>query len=316
MDINGNVIVVNEETLRGFAAEQKSTGAEEIALDFGHNSHVADKNPEKEPVKVAAYGVPVIEQGTGILMDMSASRWTPEGKEFYGEGHYRDVSPVLRFYSDGKTVKGVTSAALCRRGALEGLVAFSADLLNQPNTRDTAKKMENEQEPGPQTGENDDAAALGQMTKALADILGKLGVQVPKGASREDVLKAVAEWLQSSGKQASGGDAEKAFSAQLAGMQKQIDALTQDKEKTVKATLIDSALRAGKKIAISRETLEKAFSADQVKTYLDSLPEGEVAFSATSSREQGGGKAVMDVDEREAARQCGLTDEEYLKGRH
>ena len=315
-DINGNVIIVNEQTLRGFDAAQKAVGGEEIALDFGHNSHVADRDPGAEPVKVASYGAPVIEEGVGIQLDLSAGRWTPEGREFYGEGHYRDVSPVLSFYEGTNVVKGVSSAALCRRGALDGLVAFSADFLTQQNKRDTKKQnMDTENINGGDANTTNDSAILDRMGKAMTDILGKLGVKVPDGASREEVLKAVAEWLKSGTAPAGAEAPEKAYSAQLAGMQRQIDELAAQKATAEKSALIDAAVRQGKRIGIAREKLETAFSVDQLTVYLDSLQEGEVPFSATSSREQTPGKATVTEEQREALRQCGLTEEEFLKYR-
>lgn len=118
--------IVSARTLAGFSASQaalKLTG--HVALDFRHNTvpgtpaYLADK----EPRKVAAYGVPKVVDGEGIfLTDLT---WTPEGRDAYLGGHFRDLSPAV-FRDKAGNVVAMHSAALCDHGEIDGLTIEAA----------------------------------------------------------------------------------------------------------------------------------------------------------------------------------------------
>jgi phage I-like protein len=96
-----------------------------VALDFNHNSlpgHPAYL-AEKEPRRKAAWGMPRVIPGEGIVLE--ALTWTPEGRDAFLGGHFQDISPVI-FRDKENHVIAIHSAALCDHGEVDGLTIEAA----------------------------------------------------------------------------------------------------------------------------------------------------------------------------------------------
>lgn len=322
VSITGQPIIVDDSTVKGFRAFIAAHGCEEIPLDFEHNSHVADvqqaQGKPQDPVRVAAYGAPSIIPGKGIVLDLDPDKWTDEGRDYYQGQHYRDVSPVLAFADDGTTVVGITSVALCRRGAIPRLTAFNAQLNNpianmENDTTDTSAKK-----PTGATAEDQ----LKVLSTAIVELLKNYGVDVPEGATLEQIMQAVADAKSKSKEDKSSPTTPetKAFSANseitleaFSALQSKVDTLAADNEKVEKKLLIEQAKTAGKAIPLKIESL-MAYSVSQLTELLDSLPAGTVPFSAPATAGATPAQKVLTAEEQSIARSMGLTDEEFLQG--
>lgn len=309
----GRKIVVNEETVAALPGQQQRMGAEEIALDFEHNSYLADADEEKkkDPILVAAYGAPSCEAGVGIVMDIPDDKWTPEGEQYYGGKHYRDVSPVLRFSADGETVIGVASVALTRKGAIPGLHAFSQQI------QDTNTKTMNEEEA------NTLKAETAASKKALFDLVAKLGITVPEAATPEEILQAVAKWQEEAKsaeeekteeekkKEEEAKKAEGAFSAEFKALSNRLDKIQKANDESAKKAMIRQAVQAGKKLPLSESKL-LACSSTFLGDLLGALKPGEVAFSASSVTPGADDKKKpLTADQKAACKRMGITEEAF-----
>lgn len=314
----GRKIVVNEETVAALPGQQQRMGAEEIALDFEHNSYLADADEEKkkDPILVAAYGAPSCETGVGIVMEIPDDKWTPEGEQYYGGKHYRDVSPVLRFSADGETVIGVASVALTRKGAIPGLHAFSQQI------QDTNTKIMTEEEA------NTLKAETAASKKALFDLVAQLGITVPEAASSEEILQAVAKWQEEAKsaeeekaegekteeekkKEEEAKKAEGAFSAEFKALSNRLDKIQKANDESAKKAMIQQAVQAGKKLPLSASKL-LACSSTFLGDLLGALKPGEVPFSASSvTPGEDGKKKPLTAEQKAACKRMGITEEAF-----
>lgn len=307
----GRKIVVNEETVAALPGQQQRMGAEEIALDFEHNSYLADtdEGKKKDPIVVAAYGVPSCEAGVGIVMDIPGDKWTPDGEQYYGGKHYRDLSPVLRFSADGETVIGVASVALTRKGAIPGLHAFSQQI------QDTNTMTEEEA--------NTLKAETAASKKALFDLVAQLGITVSEAASAEEILQAVAKWQEEAKsaeeekaeeekkKEEEAKKAEGAFSAEFKALSNRLDKIQKANDESAKKAMIQQAVQAGKKLPLSEAKL-LACSAAFLGDLLGALKPGEVAFSASSVTPGADDKKKpLTADQKAACKRMGITEEAF-----
>lgn len=247
----GGVVRVGKKTLAALAANQAKAGYTEIALDFNHNTYEEkDGKPVRpaEPIKIAAYGTLSVREGVGIVF--TPTRWTPEGREHYQGGHYRDLSPTVAQDVDGE-VLFVHSVALCRQGVIENLHAYSATV-----EIEVESKTQSTMDP-----------------KAL---LLKL-LNLPETATDEEIA-AAAETL--AGKLAAMGADKKeekpaADMAAYSALAARVDAME-------KESLVAKAVAAGKVIPLSAEAI-KALPLSALAATLDALPPGKVATSAKTT---------------------------------
>lgn len=117
-------VICNATTLAQLPGTQQRAGFDRIALDFNHATVKGTEFYQPEPQKVAAFGVPKVIAGEGIVLE--DLQWTPEGKELALGGHYPDLSPTVLLNEQNEVI-GIHSAALCRQGAVPGLTLFAAD---------------------------------------------------------------------------------------------------------------------------------------------------------------------------------------------
>jgi len=127
-------ITIGQATLRNLPVAQKAANFDRVALDFNHNTVPGSEAYAGEPAKVAAWGVPTVESGVGIILD--ALDFTSEGAAAVQGRHYIDLSPTLQLDANGETVF-IHSAALCRQGAIPGLSLFSADILAEAAAKES-----------------------------------------------------------------------------------------------------------------------------------------------------------------------------------
>ena len=118
------IVRVGKKTLACLAANQASTGFEEVCLDFAHNTVEGSPTYKGEPVQVAAtHCKPEVREGEGLFL-MSVN-WTDEGKEF--AAHYPDVSGAVGLDESGEVIF-IHSAGICRQGCARDIKLFSASL--------------------------------------------------------------------------------------------------------------------------------------------------------------------------------------------
>lgn len=297
----GQRIVVNDETLARMPDMQKQMGAEEVALDFEHNSFLAENGKRPDPLPVAAYGAPICERGRGVLLDLPDDKWTPDGAYYYANKHYRDVSPVLKFSADGETVIGVSSAALTRKGAINGLHAFSS-ILTTPTTMTPEEQAKIQ-------------AERDSYKKGFVELLASLGLSINENSTPEEILQAGAKYQETAvrDKQSSpekDGGGETALSAQLAGLNQKVNNLFQSAEEDKKRLQLRQAVMVGKKLPLPEDKM-LAFSAAQLGELLDALPAGEVPFSASSVTLPSKTETTLNTEQKELCARLGITEEAF-----
>ena len=123
-------VVVNEHTLRSFAATQRRIGRERVPLDFEHNTveGTPEYNRTSEPRPIAAMGTPVVIPGEGLFLEQLT--YTATGQA--NADQYEDLSAAPLLNKD-RVVVGLHSGALTRAGAVYGAV-LSADELRRLTT--------------------------------------------------------------------------------------------------------------------------------------------------------------------------------------
>ncbi|HEY0551682.1 MAG TPA: hypothetical protein VGF13_18905 [Verrucomicrobiae bacterium] len=86
-------LTVDETTLAVFAANQRKTGRDRVALDFEHNTVPGSEeyNRSQEPRSVAGFWTPQVIRGEGLVL--VAPTWTPEGQK--SALNYEDVSAAV-----------------------------------------------------------------------------------------------------------------------------------------------------------------------------------------------------------------------------
>lgn len=286
--VGGGKVIVGPKTLAALAANQEKAGFGEIALDFAHNTYETgpDGKPAKprEPIPVAAYGTLSVQEGVGIVF--TPTRWTPEGKQFYQGGHYRDLSPTIAQDDNGE-VLFVHSVALCRQGQVHGLHAYAAtlEIEIEDNQSANTKKM--------------DPKAL------LLKILG-----LPETATDEEIM-AAADALKPMAAATPDKPAAKPeeSDAALTAMAARLDTLERQQ-------LVNQAAASGKVIPLSAEALA-ALPLNALSALIDGLPANQVPVkpntTATGPADAGGKLTPLSAEDKAVCAQLGLTEEQFRK---
>jgi hypothetical protein len=110
-------IVVDEETLKVFSANQRAVGRDRVALDFEHNTvpGTEEFNRTQEPRMVAGFWTPKVIRGEGVVLE--APKWVAPEREVLA---YEDISatPFVEPAGNGRSrVIGLHSVGLTRAGA-------------------------------------------------------------------------------------------------------------------------------------------------------------------------------------------------------
>jgi phage I-like protein len=116
-------VIVDELTLSHLPQLHRTQNWDQVALDFNHNTERTSPTYEGAAAKVAGYGAIEVVRGDGVYMNLSS--WTADGRELAGGGHFKDLSATVLLSAD-KRVLGVSSVALCQRGAAKDILFLSS----------------------------------------------------------------------------------------------------------------------------------------------------------------------------------------------
>jgi phage I-like protein len=278
---SGAVVTVSDATLSCLAANQAKTGHGEIALDFNHNTYAttgADGKPAKvvEPVPVAAYGTLSVEKGVGVIL--SITRWTPQGREYYQGGHYRDLSPTIGTDKAGNIIF-IHSCALCRQGQIPGLHAFAAtiDLPVETTTKT-------------QPTETMDFEAL------VKKLLG-----LPDTATAEEIAAAAEAF-----KPAAAAEPEAETTPDLAALSARLETIERD-------NIVLGATLEGKIIPLSADAVKTA-PLQTLRDMVAGLPAGQVPVARqTQPAAAPSTIKALSAEDKAIAKQLGISEADFAK---
>lgn len=241
---SGETVLLDDETLKVFEANQKKIGREVVPLDFNHNTVPGTKayESDKEPRAIAAYGVPEVVKGEGLFL--SGMKWTPSGNKSAKD--YIDLSPAP-VIENGRVI-GLHSCALTPAGAIADLCFYSAfddmEAMLKALSADQNKK-ENDMDLAHfrKTLGLPDTATAEQVTAAFdAKIKTPPVPAEAKAFSADDLAKSVAEAI-------------KPLSAKIETFEKSVKDAQAASEKVERDALIAEASKDAKVIPFSAETL-------------------------------------------------------------
>jgi len=274
-----------------------------VALDFEHNTFpgtVAYKE-STEPRPVAGFGTVEVVDGEGVFLNVTA--WTPEGEKM--AANYTDVSAGA-LTDDAGNLVAVSSVALCRAGAVEGM-----DFVEAPLGGDVSSALSGIINNNDKKGEAMDYKAL---------LIKKLGL--PEDATDEAILAALEK--EPAGKP-EGEEGKEDCKAEVAELVKEAvaEAVKPIEEKCAallaaydahtKEDLISAATREGKVIAPSAEALLK-MTVDDVKGLVAktpvTVPLSAITPKAVKETALGAG---MSDELKQIAFNCGVALERFNK---
>lgn len=278
-------ILVDDIVAATLSANQDAVAVDRVPLDYEHQSHKAHPNYVPDPRHSPGGGRIEVVPGDGVYL--SGIEYTPNGVEFAGS--YADVSAVAHLDADGRPL-WISSVALTQRGDLAGMefaehVAALSAL--SPASQTSYRTMETNKETTYREAlikllslKPDESGTVSE--EALAAAIAAMGEKAPQPAKPEDTEEAESV----------------AMSARL--------------DRIERSQLIERASREGKVVPLSAEEIEKTPVA-VLSSMIARLAPGEIPLgNAQKSTERPGEKVVaLSADEASAARQLGLTAEEY-----
>lgn len=157
-------VILNATTERLFGDFQKQMNWLDVPGDFEHCTVPGSASYKGEPAMIAGNFTVDLVAGDGIYANLV--NWTPEGRHFVGNGHYRDISPSV-VLNDANEIVGLHSFAFCRKGATpdKDLVLFSSNFDPAAEARKPVTERTNT---GPQDA-NELMDALRTLTGSAAD---------------------------------------------------------------------------------------------------------------------------------------------------
>ena len=258
-------VICDDTTMKQLSAYNAAKNWDRTALDFEHNSVPGSPTYAGEPVKIAGYGKLELVKGEGIYLLMSS--WTPEGKTFAADGHYGDLSPVVKVNKANEVI-GLHSVALCRHGATPGLVFLSALPAVQHGS---AAKQTPIQKPSKKNKAMADTAPPQTADELFAALKGVLNLG--PDATAADVLTAMTKALAAAKAEPDGDEGEgadkgetKALSANILKLTKlvedqgaQLKLLSSGVETGERQQILAQATREGKQVpATAAKTMDVA----------------------------------------------------------
>lgn len=298
-------ILCDAATVAALPARQKKERADQITIDFDHNT--AFGKGKGTPRDIAGYGTPKVVAGEGIyLCDI---RWTPTGKKYWA--NYQDISPAFLQQKDTGRVTFLDSVALTPRGMIEGLGLFSAE--EDPAAATAAPTIS----PSP-TQPN----RISMNPDKLKAFLKSQGVTYSDTATPEE-LAALAEAAMEKltgmeGPAEMSGETEKrinALAAEIASLKSADATRHQAGEDARKKEIIRLASAEGK--VLPPDEVIKNMSAADLQVTADATPvtvKGKPGSGLAPGQKGNGEKAVtLSAEDREIARQLGLSDEKMTE---
>lgn len=276
-----------------------------VALDFEHNTFPGTPayNESNEPRPVAGFGTVEAVPGDGVYITMS--NWTPDGERM--AVNYADISAGAVTDGDGNLV-AVSSVALCRAGAVEGMDFVEAPLSGGAssalsgiigNTNQKGKAMDYRALLVSSLGLGEDATDEA-IQAALAKALEKKP-DAGDGAKKEAREAAIAETVK------------EAVAEAVKPIEEKVAALSAASVAHEKQDLIAEAARAGKVVAlgadalakISVEDLKDTIAKTAVTVPLSALTPGQVREPAD--------KGEVSDEQRRIALNCGVSPDIFRK---
>lgn len=290
------LLIVDEVTADVLPAAQAANNLLEVAGDFEHGTALPDA---KEPQPVGAFGrVEVVRPGSdrkpGIWFHVD--RWTAQGREFVGGGHYPGVS-IACLQDDAGRVILCHSIGFVRNPAVAGMNVFSAMIALPNHPTQTTKTME-------------------KLKLAIIANLRKAGHDVPDDIS-DDALAALVESSQKPAEEAE----LSTYATKLNGIEALLKGLNGRLDKTeataaeAERTAVLSQLAAeGTIIPLSNEALSR-FSAAELRKESEKWERGAVPRDASLQglsglRTFGAASGATTRDKADVAAQLGLEEKD------
>lgn len=281
----------------------------QVALDFEHNTFpgTAAYKESSEPRPVAGFGTVEVVEGRGVYLTMSS--WTPEGERM--AVNYADVSAGAVTDKDGNVV-AVSSVALCRAGAVDGMDFVEAPLsggvssalsgiINQDGGMKPASPK--------QKGTAMDFRALLIKSLGLGD-----------DATDEAIQAALAKALErkpdenQEARQAAMSAAVKAAVAEaVKPIQEQVAALSAAAVAHEKRDLVAEAAREGKVVALSAEALGKLSVEDLKATIAKTAVTVPLSAKTPATVKETAPSGEVPDEFRRIALNCGVSPDIFRK---
>ena len=263
-------VICDDTTMKQLSAYNASKNWDRIALDFEHNSVPKSPTYAGEPVKIAGYGKLQLVPGEGIYLLMSS--WTPEGKTFAADGHYGDLSPVVKVNAQNEVI-GLHSVALCRHGATPGLTFLSAlPAVQHASPAKPASKAPHKK-PSKAMADVTPPQSPEELFAALKGVL-NLGADATAADVLAAISKAMAAKAEPDGDEAAADT--KALSADLATLKgllekqgEQLKLLSSNVDTGERAAILSQAAREGKQVPA---TAAKSMAVAELKVLCAELP--------------------------------------------
>ena len=294
--------IVSAKTLDTFSAGQAALKLNgRVALDFRHNTvpgmpaYLADK----EPRKVAAYGVPELRDGQGLYL--TALEWTPEGKDAFMGGHFQDISPAVFRDKDGN-VMAIHSAALCDHGEIDGLTieaATAPTALSAHFAALTASLSPSQSSPMKPTPE-------------LIALLAALGTTLAPDADEATVAATLTD-LTTKIKADMAEDKSAGITALTAGFEARLAKVEAERDSAKRDRLKESAVNAGKVIPLDDATWDLT-PLSVCEAIVKNLQPGVVPMTAKTTKEvTAPAPDAFSAHDAEVFGKFGLTKEDFEK---
>lgn len=273
----------------------------QVALDFEHNTFpgTAAYKESREPRPVAGFGSIEVVEGRGVYLTMSS--WTPEGERM--AVNYADVSAGAVTDKDGNVV-AVSSVALCRAGAVDGMDFVEAPLSGGVSSALSGIINNNNQE-----GQAMDFKALLIKSLGLGD-----------DATDEAIQAALAKALErkpdenQEARQAAMSAAVKAAVAEaVKPIQEQVAALSAAAVAHEKRDLVAEAAREGKVVALSAEALAKLSVEDLKATIAKTAVTVPLSAKTPATVKETAPSGEVPDEFRRIALNCGVSPDIFRK---
>lgn len=273
----------------------------QVALDFEHNTFpgTAAYKESREPRPVAGFGSIEVVEGRGVYLTMSS--WTPEGEKM--AVNYADVSAGAVTDKDGNVV-AVSSVALCRAGAVDGMDFVEAPLSGGVSSALSGIINNNNQE-----GQAMDFKALLIKSLGLGD-----------DATDEAIQAALAKALErkpdenQEARQAAMSAAVKAAVAEaVKPIQEQVAALSAAAVAHEKRDLVAEAAREGKVVALSADALAKLSVEDLKATIAKTAVTVPLSAKTPATVKETAPSGEVPDEFRRIALNCGVSPDIFRK---
>lgn len=273
----------------------------QVALDFEHNTFpgTAAYKESREPRPVAGFGSIEVVEGRGVYLTMSS--WTPEGERM--AVNYADVSAGAVTDKDGNVV-AVSSVALCRAGAVDGMDFVEAPLSGGVSSALSGIINNNNQE-----GQAMDFKAL--LIKSLG-----LGDDATDEAIQAALAKALGRKPDENpeARHAAMSEAVKAAVAEaVKPIKEQVASLSAAAVAHEKRDLIAEAAREGKVVALSAEALGKLSVEDLKATIAKTAVTVPLSAKTPATVKETAPSGEVPDEFRRIALNCGVSPDIFRK---